>query len=119
MKETKYLQPQEMIELENWLKQNKNKILNLSEWIETFSNLTEEKRNYLILAHLLPQKEIEEAIEYYDGHKFPIAIDELVFVNNLAKKYSVDKRMIIERFIQVRMIKQHQKNEIKVKKRKK
>ena len=119
MKKENKLKTEEMIELESWLKENENNSLTVSKWIELFAKLPEQKRNYIMMAKLLPREDLEVAIEYIDCHRFPVIIDELGYVNNLARKYTVDKMMIIERIKQVRMIKNHQKNEIKTKKRKK
>lgn len=119
MKKENKLKTEEMIELESWLKENENNSLTVSKWIELFASLSEEKRNYLMMAKLLPQKDIEVAIEYIDCRRFPVMVDEVGYIYDLAYKYSVEKKMIIERIKQVRMIKKHQKIEIKTKKRKK
>ena len=108
-----------MLELEQWLKDNENKTLTLSEYLNILTSMTEEEREYLIIAKNIPLQEIDEAIEYYDSHKFPVQIDELAFVNNLMRKYSTDRLTIIKRIKQARMIKQAKKQEIKVKNRKK
>lgn len=113
------IEAKEMIELENWLKENENKTLSLSEYLEIFSKMTEEQRNYIIMAKIIPQNEIEEALEYYDGHRFPIQVDEIAFVIGLANKYSTDRITIIERIRQVRMINQLRKSTNNTKKRKK
>jgi hypothetical protein len=71
------------------------------------------------IAKKIPLQEINDALDYYDSHKFPVQIDELAFVNNLMRKYSTDRLTIIKRIRQVRMIKLAKKQEIKVKNRKK
>ena len=108
-----------MLELEHWLKENENKILTLSEFLDTISSMTEEEIEYLTIAKKIPLQEINDALDYYDSHKFPVQIDELAFVNNLMRKYSTDRLTIIKRIRQVRMIKLAKKQEIKVKNRKK
>lgn len=113
------IEAKEMIELENWLKENENKILTISECLKFFSTMNECQRNYLIMAKMIPQAEIEEALEYYDGHRFPIQVDETAFAINLANRYSTDRRTIIERIRQVRMINQLKKSTNNTKKRKK
>ena len=119
MKNETNIEPKRMLELENWLKENKNKKLTLSECLNILSSMTEEEREYLIIAKNIPLQEIDEAIEYYDSHRFPVQIDELAFVNNLVRKYSTNRTTIIKRIQEARMIKQAKKQEIKVKNRKK
>lgn len=58
--------------------------------------------NYVIEAYLMPIDEITEEINKYDN-SYP-KLDELEFVNNLCKKYNVDKKAIIERIRNVRVI---------------
>jgi len=113
------LEVEKMIELEIWLKENENRTLNLGEFITIISKMTEEQRNYIIMAKMMPKNEIEEAIEYYDGHRFPIQVDEIAYITSLANKYSTDRRAIIERIRQVRMINQLKKATNNTKKRKK
>jgi len=113
------IQAERMIYLENWLKINQYENMTLTEWINVFSNFSEEERDYIIIAKILPKEEIESAIRYYDGFNFPVVVNELTFINNLAKKYSIDKNTIIQRIRQVRMINLVEKNAINTKKRKK
>ena len=108
-----------MIYLENYIKENENTIMTFNEFIKTISNFTEEERIYIITAKLLPKIDFTEVITYYDNQKFPIQVDELAFINDLSKKYSIDKNTIIKRIRQVRMINKFEKPLIKVKKRKK
>lgn len=56
MKKENILHPQEMIELEKWIKDKENSLLTLSEWIKLFSAFNEEKRKYIIMAKIMPQK---------------------------------------------------------------
>ena len=108
-----------MIYLENYIKENENNIMTFNEFIKTISNFTEEERTYIITAKLLPKTDFTEVIAYYDGQKFPIQVDEITFINNLSKKYSIDKNTVIKRIRQVRMINNFEKSSIKAKKRKK
>lgn len=119
MDEVQNIQTERMIYLENWLKINQDENMTLEEWINIFREFSEEERNYLITAKILPIEEIEAAIKYYDGFNFPVVVDELTFINNLARKYSVDKNTIIKRIRQVRMINEIENSQIKPKKRKK
>lgn len=119
----KELDIETMIYLEKYIKENANIHMTLSEFIKIIANFSEEERNYIIIARLLPKEEISKAINYYDGQNFPIKVDELSFINSLSNKYSVDKNTIIKRIYQVRIInkfeKNQNKNQLKVKKRKK
>ena len=81
--------------------------------------MSEEQVKYLIMANTIPLEEIEQSLEYYDGHRFPIQVDELAFIINLSKKYSTDKNTILKRIRQVRMINEHKKMQNNTKKRKK
>ena len=119
MKKDIFLNVKEMIEIEKWLKENKNKTKTLTEYLEIFFQMTEEQREYLIMAQMMPLEEIQESLEYYDGCKIPIKIDELLFVDNLANKYGIERKLIIKRIKQVRMINIQQKTQNNTKKRKK
>lgn len=119
MKNQNTIDAKEMIELENWLKENEDKTLTLREYLTMLSTMTEAQRNYIIMANMMPQNEIEEALEYYDGNRFPIQVDKSSFVTSLANKYSTDTATVIERFRQVRMINELKKLTNNSKKRKK
>lgn len=58
--------------------------------------------NYLIEAYLMPFDEINKEIERYDNSDS--RLDEVRFVNELCKRYNVDRKAIIERIQNVRMI---------------
>ena len=119
MEKEKILEAKDMMELETWLKENENKTINLGEFLKIFSKMTEEQRRYLIMAKMLPRDEIEEAIEYYDGHRFPIQVNQVAFIIDLSKRYSTDTNTILKRISQVRMINEHKKTQNNTKKRKK
>ena len=57
---------------------------------------------YMNMAHYLPYSEIIEELEVYD--KSNSKMDELKFINNLCKKYNVEREIIIKRIRQVRKI---------------
>ena len=119
MKKEITINANEMIELETWLKENEDTSKKLSEYLEIFSKMAEEQREYLLMAKMMPLEEIEASLEYYDGHRFPVQIDEVLFIDNLAKKYLVDRIAVIKRIKQVRMINSLKKSTNKTKKRKK
>ena len=104
MNKEKNLQPMEMIRLEEWLIDNKDKTLTLSEYIEIFSKMTEVERNYIMMAYLMPKKEIDAEIEFYDNQKIPILITREEFISKLSMKYSVDIMTIVKRIHQIRMV---------------
>ena len=56
------LQVEDMIKLENWLKENENKTVIISKLNEIFSKFSEEERKNITMAKKMPQKEIEDAI---------------------------------------------------------
>lgn len=58
--------------------------------------------NYIIEAYLMPFDEISKDIERYDNSN-PI-LDELLFIKELCNRYNVDRKTIIERIQNVRMI---------------
>jgi len=61
--------------------------------------------NYIIEAYLMPIDEITEEINRYDN-SYP-RLDAVKFVNELCNKYNVDKKAVIERIRNVRVINKH------------
>lgn len=61
--------------------------------------------NYIIEAYLMPIDEITEEINRYDN-SYP-RLDEIKFVNDLCNKYNVDKKAVVERIRNVRVINKH------------
>lgn len=119
MENKKVITTNRSIELETWIKENELKIMTIEEAIKLLSNFSEEERNYIFNAKKLPIEEIAEAIKWYDNYNFLQKPDELLFVNNLFRKYRVDKNTIIRRIQEVRRIMNAEKSKVKAKKRKK
>ena len=63
--------------------------------------------NYIIEAYLMPINEITKEIEKYDSSK--PKLDEVKFVDELCKRYNVDRKAIIERIRNVRKINKQKK----------
>lgn len=110
---------EEYLELEEWLEENLQTTMTVEYLLEELTLFNQEQIRYIIMAFMIPKKEIEKELEFYDSIKSLNKPDEIFFVNKLASKYSTDKETIIERIKQVRILKEPQKKRINIKKRKK
>ena len=63
--------------------------------------------NYIIEACLMPISEITSEIEKYDSSN--PKLDEIKFINELCKKYNVDRKAVFERIQNVRRINKQEK----------
>lgn len=90
------------IEIENELKElvdeGKTREEAISILIEKHGNCL----NYILEAYLMPFDEINKEIERYDNSR--PRLDELLFIKELCDRYNVDRKAIIERIQNVRMI---------------
>lgn len=90
------------IEIENELKElvdeGKTREEAISILIEKHGNCL----NYILEAYLMPFDEINKEIERYDNNR--TRLDELLFIKELCDRYNVDRKAIIERIQNVRMI---------------
>lgn len=90
------------IEIENELKE----LVNEGKTREEATSILIEKHgnclNYILEAYLMPFDEIEKEIERYDNSR--PRLDELLFIKELCDRYNVDRKAIIERIQNVRMI---------------
>ena len=109
MKKEHRISTKEYIELEIWLENNVQNTMTLEELIEILWKFSKEEREYIVMAKKMPKKEIEQAIEYYDSYKGLKHLDEIKFVNDLAKKYLTDDQTIIKRIKQVRSMRHIEK----------
>jgi len=110
---------QEYLYLEKWLKEHTDDLMSPSNFLDELTLLTESQIQYIIMAYMIPKIEIEKYLDYYDNCNILSKPDAILFVKNLADKYSVEEETIIKRIRQVRMMKQPKKERIIVKKRKK
>ena len=97
MKRKEKLDIKRIIELELWLLNNSSIIEDKNHLVEYFykTDFTLDEIEYLCEAYNIPMAEIKEAIKVLDQNKY--RIDELRFINDLAKKYEVDRDTIIRR----------------------
>lgn len=90
------------IEIENELKElvdeGKTREEAISILIEKHGNCL----NYILEAYLMPFDEINKEIERYDNSR--PRLDALLFIKELCDRYNVDRKAIIERIQNVRMI---------------
>lgn len=68
---------------------------------------TIEESEYLYEAYLMPIEEISKEIKRYDSSS--PRLDELKFVNDLCKRYNVDRRTIVKRIQNVRTVNRYLK----------
>ena len=68
---------------------------------------TIEESEYLYEAYLMPIEEISKEIKRYDSSR--PRLDELKFVNDLCKRYNVDRRTIVKRIQNVRTVNRYLK----------
>ena len=106
------------IELENWLEQNKDKIIIIDELFNILSyKFTFVEIMYLIDAYRMPRKEMKNLIEAYDNGN--LKMDELKFIEELSNYYNVDKNTVKRRITEIRIINTLEKEELNGKNRKK
>lgn len=110
---------QEYLFLENWLKENTQETMTPSYFLDELTLFSQEQIQYIIIAYMIPRTEIEKYLDFYDNCNILSKPDAILFVKNLADKYSVDEETIIKRIRQVRIMKQPKKERIIIKKRKK
>ncbi|MBQ8043724.1 MAG: hypothetical protein IJ272_06190, partial [Clostridia bacterium] len=108
MKKKNTIRVERCIQLENWIKENEFKNMNLKEEIELMFSFPEEEKNYIFDAKTMPKEEIERAVEYYDSHRWLNTTDELLFTSLLASQYGVNRERIIKRIQDVRRIKREE-----------
>ena len=68
---------------------------------------TIEESEYLYEAYIMPIEEISKEIKRYDSSS--PRLDELKFVNDLCKRYNVDRRTIVKRIQNVRTVNRYLK----------
>lgn len=67
-----------------------------------FQKYGQDNFNYIIETYLMPFNEISKEIERFDSSN--PRLDELLFIKELCNRYNVDRKTIIERIQNVRMI---------------
>lgn len=99
MKERVYRQIELEDELQRLIEEGKTREEAVSIAISDFGK---GNYHYLIEAYLMPIDEITSEIERYDSSN--PKLDEIKFISELSKRYNVDRKAIIERIRDVRMI---------------
>ena len=90
------------IEIENELKELVNEGKTREEAISILIEKHGNCLNYILEAYLMPFDEINKEIERYDNSR--PRLDALLFIKELCDRYNVDRKAIIERIQNVRMI---------------
>ena len=119
MKKKSTISIERCIELEKIVEEKDFKTIICDEYVDFITSFSGMERIYILNAIKMPREEIEEALAYYDSHKFPNNIDEVLFVDTLANKYKVDRDRIVERIRTIRRLKKVEKGKVKAKIRKK
>lgn len=104
------------MELEAIIKSADFTKMSMSQFIDVYKdNLNIEDVIYLVDAYLMPKEEIEEALAIYrNSHP---KMDEIKFIENLSKKYGVDKDTVIRRIQEVIVVKGQKSTKIRKKHR--